>query len=126
MNPVDHPHGGGNHQHIGKASTVPRSAVPGQKVGLIAARRVRIFFQFSVIAFLNSSFFRLVYYVVQSKSRKFDVLFTCNRELYPSLVTFAIQYIAILMDACIGLESRYLSLVLVKKPTLEFPTKVQQ
>jgi len=39
MNPVDHPHGGGNHQHIGKASTVPRSAVPGQKVGLIAARR---------------------------------------------------------------------------------------
>jgi large subunit ribosomal protein L8e len=42
MNPVDHPHGGGNHQHIGKASTVPRSAVPGQKVGLIAARRVCI------------------------------------------------------------------------------------
>ena len=41
MNPVDHPHGGGNHQHIGKASTIARSAVPGQKVGLIAARRVR-------------------------------------------------------------------------------------
>ena len=40
MNPVDHPHGGGNHQHIGKASTIARSAVPGQKVGLIAARRV--------------------------------------------------------------------------------------
>ncbi|KAI9475222.1 60S ribosomal protein L2 [Coemansia sp. RSA 989] len=39
MNPVDHVHGGGNHQHIGKASTVARSAVPGQKVGLIAARR---------------------------------------------------------------------------------------
>ncbi|KAJ2604724.1 60S ribosomal protein L2, partial [Coemansia sp. RSA 1694] len=39
MNPVDHVHGGGNHQHIGKASTVSRSAVPGQKVGLIAARR---------------------------------------------------------------------------------------
>ncbi|KAH8985824.1 60S ribosomal protein L2/L8 [Lactarius hatsudake] len=38
-NPVDHPHGGGNHQHIGKASTIARSAVPGQKVGLIAARR---------------------------------------------------------------------------------------
>jgi len=32
MNPVDHPHGGGNHQHIGKASTVRRDAVPGQKV----------------------------------------------------------------------------------------------
>ena len=44
MNPVDHPHGGGNHQHIGKASTIARSAVPGQKVGLIAARRVRSLF----------------------------------------------------------------------------------
>jgi large subunit ribosomal protein L8e len=39
MNPVDHPHGGGNHQHIGHASTVSRYAPPGQKVGLIAARR---------------------------------------------------------------------------------------
>jgi large subunit ribosomal protein L8e len=38
MNPVDHVHGGGNHQHIGKASTVSRFSVPGQKVGLIAAR----------------------------------------------------------------------------------------
>jgi len=39
MNPVDHPHGGGNHQHLGKASTVRRDAPPGQKCGLIAARR---------------------------------------------------------------------------------------
>jgi len=39
MNPVDHPHGGGNHQHIGHPSTVRRHAPPGQKVGLIAARR---------------------------------------------------------------------------------------
>ncbi|KAE8707123.1 60S ribosomal protein L8 [Hibiscus syriacus] len=39
MNPVEHPHGGGNHQHIGHASTVRRDAPPGQKVGLIAARR---------------------------------------------------------------------------------------
>jgi large subunit ribosomal protein L8e len=39
MNPVEHPHGGGNHQHIGHASTVSRKAPPGQKVGLIAARR---------------------------------------------------------------------------------------
>jgi len=39
MNPVDHPHGGGNHQHIGKASTVSRYAAQGQKAGLIAARR---------------------------------------------------------------------------------------
>ena len=39
MNPVDHPHGGGNHQHLGKASTVSRRLPPGKKVGLIAARR---------------------------------------------------------------------------------------
>lgn len=39
MNPVDHPHGGGNHQHIGHPSTVSRHAPAGQKVGLIAARR---------------------------------------------------------------------------------------
>ncbi|CEI86464.1 Putative 60S ribosomal protein L2 [Rhizopus microsporus] len=39
MNPVDHPHGGGNHQHIGKASTMARDSPAGQKVGLIAARR---------------------------------------------------------------------------------------
>jgi len=39
MNPVDHPHGGGNHQHIGHASTISRGAVAGQKAGLIAARR---------------------------------------------------------------------------------------
>merc|ERR1712125_8210 len=39
MNPVEHPHGGGNHQHIGHPSTIARAAVPGQKVGMIAARR---------------------------------------------------------------------------------------
>jgi large subunit ribosomal protein L8e len=39
MNPVEHPHGGGNHQHIGHPSTVPRSTSRGHKVGLIAARR---------------------------------------------------------------------------------------
>jgi len=39
MNPVEHPHGGGNHQHIGHPSTVRRDAPPGKKVGLIAARR---------------------------------------------------------------------------------------
>jgi len=52
MNPVDHPHGGGNHQHIGKASTIARSAVPGQKVGLIAARRVRYFWAVLLGCFL--------------------------------------------------------------------------
>jgi large subunit ribosomal protein L8e len=39
MNPVDHPHGGGNHKHLGKPGTINRFASPGQKVGLIAARR---------------------------------------------------------------------------------------
>ncbi|XP_074657568.1 large ribosomal subunit protein uL2-like isoform X2 [Tubulanus polymorphus] len=39
MNPVEHPHGGGNHQHIGHASTVRRDTSHGRKVGLIAARR---------------------------------------------------------------------------------------
>jgi large subunit ribosomal protein L8e len=39
MNPVEHPHGGGNHQHVGHATTIKRLAVPGQKVGQIAARR---------------------------------------------------------------------------------------
>ncbi|VEL26532.1 unnamed protein product, partial [Protopolystoma xenopodis] len=37
--PVEHPHGGGNHQHIGKPSTIRRDAPHGRKVGLIAARR---------------------------------------------------------------------------------------
>jgi large subunit ribosomal protein L8e len=39
MNPVDHPHGGGNQQHIGHPSTVSRYAPRGQKAGLVAARR---------------------------------------------------------------------------------------
>ena len=39
MNPVEHPHGGGNHQHIGHPSTVGRNVPHGQKVGLVAARR---------------------------------------------------------------------------------------
>uniref|UniRef100_A0A0G4G4B3 Uncharacterized protein n=1 Tax=Chromera velia CCMP2878 TaxID=1169474 RepID=A0A0G4G4B3_9ALVE len=39
MNPVEHPHGGGNHQHVGHPTTVARHAPSGQKVGLIAARR---------------------------------------------------------------------------------------
>jgi large subunit ribosomal protein L8e len=38
-NPVEHPHGGGNHQHIGMPSTVGRERPSGRKVGLIAARR---------------------------------------------------------------------------------------
>lgn len=39
MNPTEHPHGGGNHQHIGHATTIARTRPHGAKVGLIAARR---------------------------------------------------------------------------------------
>ena len=39
MNPVEHPHGGGNHQHIGHPSTVSRRKSAGRSVGLISARR---------------------------------------------------------------------------------------
>jgi large subunit ribosomal protein L8e len=42
MNPVEHPHGGGNHQHVGHPTTTSREAPPGAKVGLIAARRTGI------------------------------------------------------------------------------------
>jgi len=38
-NPVEHPFGGGNHQHIGHPSTCKRDRPSGRKVGLIAARR---------------------------------------------------------------------------------------
>ena len=39
MNPVDHKHGGGSHQHMGRPGTVSRNARPGQKIGLVASRR---------------------------------------------------------------------------------------
>jgi len=39
MNPVDHPHGGGNQQHMGKPGTVRRDRPAGSKSGQIAARR---------------------------------------------------------------------------------------
>ena len=42
MNPVEHPHGGGNHQHVGHPTTSRRDAPRGQKVGLIAARRTGV------------------------------------------------------------------------------------
>jgi len=36
---VNHPHGGGGHQHVGKPSTVKRGASPGRKVGSVSAKR---------------------------------------------------------------------------------------
>ncbi|XP_058751188.1 large ribosomal subunit protein uL2-like [Vicia villosa] len=40
MNPVEHPHGGGNHQHIGHASTVRRDAPPRQMIGLLGLKKI--------------------------------------------------------------------------------------
>lgn len=37
-NPVDHPFGGGGHQHLGKSQTCTHDTPPGRKVGSIAAR----------------------------------------------------------------------------------------
>jgi large subunit ribosomal protein L2 len=39
MSAVSHPHGGGSHQSPGGPTSVKRTAPPGQKVGLIAAKR---------------------------------------------------------------------------------------
>lgn len=39
MNAVDHPFGSGRGRHAGRPRTVSRNASPGQKVGLISARR---------------------------------------------------------------------------------------
>lgn len=39
MNPVDHPHGGGNQQHMGKPGTVKGTTPAGAKSGQISARR---------------------------------------------------------------------------------------
>jgi large subunit ribosomal protein L2 len=39
MNPVNHPHGGGSHQHVGKPSTVSSNAPPGRKVGRLSSKK---------------------------------------------------------------------------------------
>jgi len=39
MNVIDHPFGGGGHQHTGRPKTVSRGTSPGRKVGHIAASR---------------------------------------------------------------------------------------
>lgn len=39
MNAANHPHGGGNHQHVGRASTVGRNTPPGRKVGRLSPKR---------------------------------------------------------------------------------------
>jgi large subunit ribosomal protein L2 len=41
MNPVNHPFGGGAHQHVGRPSTVSAGAWPGAKVGRFSPRRRR-------------------------------------------------------------------------------------
>lgn len=42
MNAVNHPFGGGNHQHPGRPTTIARNTPPGRKVGHIAARRTGV------------------------------------------------------------------------------------
>ena len=42
MNPVDHPHGGGAHQHVGRPSTVSYGASPGRKVGRLSPKPARV------------------------------------------------------------------------------------
>ena len=42
MNPIDHPHGGGSHQHVGRPSTVGYDAPPGKKVGRLSPKPKRI------------------------------------------------------------------------------------
>jgi len=39
MSPVNHPHGGGSHQHVGKPNTVSRNAPPGRKVGRLSPKK---------------------------------------------------------------------------------------
>jgi len=39
MNAVDHPHGGGAHQHVGVPSTVAQNAPPGRKVGQLSPKK---------------------------------------------------------------------------------------
>jgi len=39
MNPVDHPHGGGAHQHVGRPSTVAPGTPPGAKVGRFSPQK---------------------------------------------------------------------------------------
>lgn len=42
MNAVNHPHGGGSHQHVGKPSTVGYDAPPGRKVGRLSPKPKRL------------------------------------------------------------------------------------
>lgn len=42
MNAINHPHGGGNHQHVGRPSTVGRGTPPGRKVGRLSPQRRKV------------------------------------------------------------------------------------
>lgn len=39
MSPVNHPHGGGGHQHVGVPSTVSKHTPPGRKVGRLSPKK---------------------------------------------------------------------------------------
>ena len=42
MNAANHPHGGGNHQHVGRPSTVGRNTPPGRKVGRLSPKKKKV------------------------------------------------------------------------------------
>ena len=48
--PVEHPHGGGNHQHIGHASTVRRDTSAGRKVSWPVSRTRCVHTYMAVVA----------------------------------------------------------------------------
>ncbi|ETO32104.1 hypothetical protein RFI_05012 [Reticulomyxa filosa] len=101
MNPVEHPHGGGNHQHVGKPTTVSRKTTAGRKVGLIAARRTGrkletvtkklifgavsgfFFFFFKQVEFINENRvnspnkLKLNYKIFQTQISRFIIVHLC-------------------------------------------------
>lgn len=73
MNPVEHPHGGGNHQHIGHASTVRRDTSAGRKVCFVCSYRglqfcvntwfimLRSFWKYGIVVMIITCPHRMIY-----------------------------------------------------------------
>jgi hypothetical protein len=74
MNPVDHPFGGGNHQHIGKPSTVSRFKSPGRKV-IIWISFILFFFKCKLHSIVNLK-------IVENNFSKFAILKLQLKKLY--------------------------------------------
>jgi len=81
MNPVDHPFGGGNHQHIGKPSTVSRLKSPGRKVN----KQKTFFFFFNKTSHLNANCTLFsTFQIVDNNFSKFAKLFQVAFSIYVS------------------------------------------